>query len=126
MKKILIIDDEKPIVEALNDKFIREGFEVLVARTAKEGWEKIETKKPDLTLLNIFMPGALGWETLEKIKTHPSSEINSLPVIIFSNMGGVKDIKRAKEMGAVDFIVKANFSLKEIVQKIRDALNLNQ
>lgn len=120
--KILIIEDEPPIVKALFDKLTREGFEISVARTGPEGWEKIKAERPDLILLDIIMPEMNGWEVFEKMKAYPDSEINSIPVIIITNSGSPDDVKRGKEAGAVDYLVKADFRLKEIVEKIRKTL----
>lgn len=122
MAKILIIEDEPPIVKALSDKLGREGFEVSVAGKGEEGWEKIKTEKPDLILLDIILPEMNGWEVLEKQKAHPDHEINSIPVIIITNSGAPSDVRKGEEMGSVDYLVKADFRLKEIVEKIRKVL----
>jgi len=116
-KKILIIEDDEFLRMLIAKKFIGEEFEVVRAIDGRDGLEKIEKEKPDLVLLDLVLPGMDGFEVLEKIKNGPMGA--STPVIVLSNLGQQKDIDKAKELGAIDYLIKSNFDSIEIVEKVR-------
>lgn len=122
-RKILIIEDDKFLRELCEKKLKQEGFEVVVAIDGKEGLEKIKTEKPDLVLLDIILPGISGFDILETIQL--DAEINNIPVILLTNLGQEEDIKRAKDLGAKGYLIKANVFPSEIVKKIIEVLNNN-
>lgn len=115
---ILVIEDDKFLTDLIAQKLSREKFEVRVAVDAKEGLKAIEEKRPDLILLDLILPGLDGFEFISLLKKN--SQISSIPVIVLSNLSGKEDIERAMTLGAADFIIKAEFSLSGIVDKIRD------
>jgi len=119
-KTILIIEDEKDLRFFLSSAFSQEGFEVMEAIEAEEAFEKIKQKKPDLILLDIFLPKKSGFDFLIELKKNPNWE--QIPVIILSNLGQREEIERGMELGAVDFLIKANFTLEEIVQRVKKFL----
>lgn len=114
-KKILIIEDEIVLAEALKEKLTNIGYEVEVVFDGESGFEKIKERKPDLLILDILLPGINGYEVMEKLK----KESISLPILIVSNSGQPVELDRAKELGANDFIVKIVFSLKEVAEKVK-------
>lgn len=120
IKKIFIIEDEKPLSEALVTRLKNVGFETETAFDGAEALEKLKTLTPDVILLDIILPKMDGFAVLEKIKE--DIKIKDIPVIVLSNLGQDADIKRALEMGAVDYFVKTQHSLAEIVALIKTYL----
>lgn len=116
--KILLAEDDKFISRAYTDGFKRAGLEVINAYDGNETLEKAKTEKPDLILLDLIMPEKNGFEALTDIKTDP--ELKKIPVIVLSNLGQDSDIERAQELGAEDYMIKANFSMADVVNKIKE------
>jgi len=115
--KILIAEDDNFLLLAVKDKLGRAGFDVITAVNGIEALEKMRSSKPDLVLLDLVMPQKGGFETLEEAQIDKT--LKKIPIIILSNLGHESDIKKAEELGAVDYIVKANFSLKKVVEKVK-------
>lgn len=118
--KIFIGEDDKFISRAYQDGFKRAGFEVDTGFNGDEVLEKIRQNKPDLLLLDLIMPQKNGFEVLGEIKM--DKDLNKIPIIVLSNLGQDSDIDRVKELGAYDYLIKANFSMKEVVDKIKEVL----
>ena len=116
-KKILMIEDEKIIVDLLKSKLEREGYHVLVGRDGVEGIEKMKQEKPDLILLDIVMPRKGGFEVIEE--RNKDEELKKIPVIVISNSGQPVELDRAKDLGAVDWLVKTEFDPKEVITKVK-------
>ena len=115
-KKILLIEDDEFLSEMLVKKFSSEGFNISLLKSAIDALEFIKTEKVNLILLDIILPGMDGFEFLKIIKENDKTK--DIPVIVLSNLGQDEEIKRAKELGAEDYMVKAHFFLKEIVDKV--------
>lgn len=120
MKKIFIIEDDKFLRDLMSEKLSSQGFEVFSAINGEEGIKKIQETKPDLLLLDLILPGMDGFEVLSKIKKIP--EISKLPVVVLSNLGQKEDIERGLNLGAVDYLIKAHFTPKEIIEKVKSIL----
>ncbi len=120
MKKILIIEDDVFLQGLEASKLKKDNHEVLTASNGEEGMEKIYESGIDLVLLDIILPQFDGFEILKKIKETES--LKNIPVIVFSNLSEEKDIKKAKELGAIDFLVKSNFTLDELTEHINKIL----
>ena len=117
-QKILMIDEDKFLRKVYRDKFSREGFEFLEATTGVEGLNKIISEKPDLVILDLILPGKSGFDVL--IETKMKKEIKDIPVVILSNLGQDLDIKRGMDLGAVDYLIKSEVSLSQVVRKIKE------
>ncbi len=117
MTKILIVEDDKFLRDLLGRKLQDEKFEVVTAIDGEEGIKKTEEEKPDMVLLDLILPSINGFEVLKKIKENPKT--SAIPVIILSNLGQKEDVERALNGGAKDYLIKANFTLDEILDKIR-------
>src|SRR5262245_27440864 len=102
-RKILIAEDEKPLSKALQLKFTSAGFTVTPAFNGEEVLELLKKEKFDLMLLDLMMPKLDGFSVLEELKR---GDIK-LPVIVTSNLSQPEDMKRVKELGAVDFLIKS-------------------
>ena len=116
-KKILLAEDDKFIAKAMKGKLERSGFEVLHARDGEEALSILKDTIPDIMLLDLVMPKKGGFEVLAAINL--DEKVKGLPVIILSNLGQDSDIQKGKELGAVDYMVKANFAMKEVLEKIQ-------
>lgn len=119
-KKILIIEDDKFLRELIAQKLSKEGFEISEAVDGEKGLTKIKEGGPDLILLDLILPGIDGFEVLSKAKSDP--KLSSIPVIILSNLGQKDEIEKGLKLGAVDYLVKAHFTLGEIIEKIKKSL----
>lgn len=119
-KKILIIEDEVTLLEAIEKKLKIEGFQAITAKDGKEGLKKIETEKPDLILLDIMMPVMNGFEVLEEMKR--KQYLPKIPVIIISNSGQPVEIEKALKFGVRDYLVKAEFSPDEVLDKVNNII----
>ncbi len=116
MKSILLIEDDPFLSNIYVIKLEEAGFEVDVLSGGKDAIKTIESKKPDLVLLDIILPDISGWEILEGIKK--SSEIKS-KVIILSNLGQKEEKEKGLEMGADHYLVKAYYTPTELVEQIK-------
>ena len=117
-RTILIVDDEETILQSLEGILTDEGFEVIRAESGLVALEKIEEVMPDLVLLDIWMPGMDGIETLVKIKeTYPH-----LQVVMMSGHGTIETAVKATKLGAYDFIEKP-LSLEKVLVSINNALD---
>lgn len=114
-KKILILEDEKPLAHALELKLTHEGFEVVTTDNGETGISILEKDKFDLVLSDLIMPGMDGFGLLEAIKNKKIK----VPVIVMTNLNQEEDKKRAFDLGAVDFFVKSNSTLSEIVEGVK-------
>lgn len=114
-KKILILEDEKPLAHALELKLTHEGFEVITTDNGEMGVSVLEKESFDLVLSDLIIPGLDGFGVLERIK----SKKIKVPVIVMTNLNQEEDKKRAYDLGAVDFFVKSNSTLSEIVEGVK-------
>lgn len=117
-KKILIVEDEKPIAKALELKLKHEGFDAKCAFNGEMALKVLEEEKFDLILSDLVMPTIDGFGFLQRLK----DQKNHTPVIILSNLNQQEDQKKAMELGAKDFFVKSNTPLSVIVTHVRDFL----
>ncbi len=118
---VLLIEDDKFLRELIVQKLEKEGFEVESAIEAKEAFKLMDEKKPDVVLLDLVLPGMDGFSITRKIKEN--SQTSDIAVIILSNLAQKEDFERAMSEGASDYLIKANFTLGEVVEKIRNVLN---
>ncbi|OGY45364.1 MAG: hypothetical protein A3A24_00380 [Candidatus Buchananbacteria bacterium RIFCSPLOWO2_01_FULL_46_12] len=114
--KILIIEDDKFLSRLIKDSLDPEKFEVAVALSADEGIDQAIIDRPALIVLDILLPGKDGFTCLREMKKNP--KIKNIPVIILSNLGQDEEIKKGRALGAVDYIIKANFSIDRVIKKI--------
>jgi len=101
-------------------KLKEDGFEVLEAADGEEGLKKTKDENPDLVLLDLILPGIGGFDVLAKIKE--DATLNKVRVIVLSNLGQKEEIEKGMSLGANDYLVKANFTPKEISEKVKKLL----
>lgn len=117
--KLLIIEDDELLVKMYSTKCSMEGLQVDTALDGEEALEKLEKNDYDMILLDLMLPKVDGFEVLEKLRA--SSWPNAKkPVIVFSNLGQQSDIDRAKKLGANDYLVKANLTPNQVIEKLRE------
>ncbi len=121
MKTILIVDDEQSIREILDGILQDEGFRTLVAETGEEALALLGEETPDLVLLDIWLPGIDGLETLRHIRENHPEQV----VIMMSGHGTIETAVKATKLGAYDFIEKP-LSLEKVLISIENALKVNR
>ena len=120
-KKVLVAEDDPSLSQILSSRLTRAGVEVVKAKTGEEALAAIRDAKPDLILLDLILPGKYdGFEVLEKLQEDPT--IGSRPVIIISNLGQESDIQKVKQLGAVEYFIKAQTSIDDLINKITGTL----
>jgi len=120
-KKVLIVEDEIALANALKLKFRHEGFEALTAENGQIGLEQAISQKPDIILLDLMMPVMDGKVMLKKLRE--IGEFKSTPVIILTNAGDVDNIRETQlYYNASAFLIKSNVNPDDIVKKVRDLI----
>ena len=118
-KTILFIEDDLDIQRLYSMKLDAAGFKVLLSVDAEQGLTQLKKQKPDLILLDIMLPGKMnGFEFLKTIKEDES--LKKIPVVVLTNLDTEKE--EALNLGAVDYIIKANINLNDIVEKVKSYL----
>ena len=118
---ILIVDDEPSILKSLGGLLSDEGFDVLTASNGYQALKVTDSESPDLVLLDIWMPGIDGIETLKQIK----KENPFIPVVIITGHGTIETAVKAIKLGAFDLIEKP-LSIDKIIVTINNALNFRR
>lgn len=118
-KRILIIEDEEQIIDVLDRKLKKEGFETLLARDGVKGLEKALKEKPDLILLDLILPWMDGMTLLSKLREDDDGK--KIKVIVLTNLDTAEKIYMSKEKGVFDYLVKTNWTLDDVVERIREA-----
>lgn len=116
-QKVLLVEDDLSLLKIYSNKLKINDFEVSIATTGDEGLRKAQVDQPNLILLDLILPGKDGFLVLEELKSSPSTD--QIPVIILSNLGQQTDIERGKRLGAVDYLVKSDISLVDLVGKVK-------
>lgn len=120
--KILLCEDEEFVAHLYKRRLELEGFTVLHAHNGQEALDMLRADMPDLVILDLMMPLKNGFEVLEEYRKNPPAPNTNIPIIVASNLGQSTEITKAKELGAVDFIIKSNISLKDLVAIVRTHL----
>jgi CheY-like chemotaxis protein len=120
MHKILVVDDMPASREALVRALRHEGYQTQVARNGVEGMVKLKAETPDLVLLDQMMPEVDGLTFLTGLRRFPKWK--QLPVIMFTGNQNKTNYAQAQNLGVVDYLIKANFTLPELLDRVRKAL----
>lgn len=119
-KKVLIAEDQSSLRDALSGKLIQEGFDIIETSNGKECLEAVDSQDPDIILLDMIMPKINGITVLEELKK--DREKSKIPVIVLTNLSSADDIYSAMERGVHDYLIKSDWSLEDIVDKIKEKL----
>lgn len=121
-QSIIVVEDESFLSKVLAERLEDEGFgHIDVAGNGEEALAMIKNHNPNIVLLDMILPKMNGFEVLEILQADP--KLKKIPVLVLSNLGQDQDIEQAKKLGARDYIVKSNFSLQKVVEKIMSILD---
>ncbi|KKR21914.1 MAG: Two component transcriptional regulator, winged helix family [Candidatus Moranbacteria bacterium GW2011_GWA2_39_41] len=110
---ILIAEDDKFLIKVYQTKLTKEGFQVEIATNGEEALKLAREKNPDLIFCDLMMPIKDGFETLKELKADP--KLKKIKVIILSNLSQEEDKKRVLDLGAEEYIVKADVPFSEVI-----------
>ena len=122
MTKIAIIEDDQVINQMYRMKFEAAGFDVATASDGEAGVAIVKKFHPDLMLLDLQMPNMNGVEALSLIRTLPSHK--QTPVIVLTNLGEEEAPDGLRKLGVHSYIVKADFTPRQVVERVKHALNI--
>jgi DNA-binding response OmpR family regulator len=120
MAKIVFVEDEPTLQKTLCDVLVREGYDVKTAFDGAAGLDLIKKEKPDIVLLDLILPKMDGFTVLKKMREDEG--MKDIPVMVLTNLEGTSDVERVLDLGATTYLVKANYELREVVEKIKKAL----
>jgi len=118
--KVLLVEDESFLRKMCSKQLVKEGFAVFEAKDGEEALNLFKENNVDIVLLDIILPSIDGFQVLKEIRSQKNKTKAQIPVIMLSNLGQDSDIKKAEDMGANDFMVKANFTSREIADKVKN------
>ena len=118
MSKILIVEDEISLANALKDKLEREGYETVIAVNGQEGIDKAVKTHPDAILLDIIMPVKDGITMLKEMKTIES--IKDIPVVLLTNLSDSNTTMQAISNGVHDYLIKSDWKIDDVVKVIAE------
>ena len=122
--KVLLVEDDSFLREICYKKLSKEGFDVFLAADGGEALKKVVKVEPNIVLLDIILPSIDGFDVLKQIRSNKNEIIKNVPVIMLTNLGQEEDIKKAQDLKANDYLIKAHFTTEEIVEKIKSQLRL--
>ncbi len=117
-KKILLIEDEPLLGNLLKQRLEKEGYSIYLAKNGEEGLNFLKKEKFDLILLDIILPKISGFELMENLKQDP--EVNKAPIVVVSNLGQDQDILKGQNLGAVNYFIKAQVTIEELVEYVNN------
>ncbi len=121
-KTVLIVEDEFPLLRVMEQKFKQEGFNVVLAKDGEEGLMKFRETTPDIVLIDIILPRMDGMTMLGKIRQEPTGQ--HVPIILLTNLSDAEKVKEGIQQGVYDYLVKADWKLEDVVQKVRERLEM--
>lgn len=119
-KIILIVEDESSLLLVLHDRLLSEGFQILKAKNGQEALALALKEHPDLILLDLLMPVMDGITMLRKLREDAWGK--NANVIVLTNLGGDEKLVEAKTLGVTDYLVKADWKIEDVVQKIKNQI----
>jgi len=119
-KKVLLIEDEMRLHKMFEEVFKQDGVDLISAYDGALGLKVAEENYPDLIITDIILPKKNGFEVLKEIKSNPKLE--KIPVIVLTNLEESKDVEKMLSLGAHTYLVKANYSVPDILKKIKEIL----
>ena len=119
-KKLLVVEDDFFLIKIFQAKLTHEGFEVQVASDGELALEILKTFIPDMILLDLVMPKKDGFEMLKDLNAN--KKLKDIPFIVLTNLGQETDIERVKKFGIIDYLVKADTPIQQVVDRIKKAL----
>ncbi len=122
LKSVLVVEDDPFLGSLLPNRLSKAGFSVTRASDGEEALEMLKTMKPDLILLDIILPKKSGFEVMEEIQKDPL--LKRAPIVIISNLGQDEDVARGRQLGAIEYYIKAQTSIEDLVGKVEQLLGV--
>ena len=119
---ILLVEDDDLLSRAYHDGFEKAGFSVVAASDGAEAEKILEEVHPDVIVLDLVMPVKNGFTVLEDLRAK-KEEYKHIPVIVLSVLAERSDVERAHELGAIDYLIKSQFSMQEVIGRVSDQIN---
>ena len=119
-KKIIFIEDESELQRMVTGILAKDGYQVFAALDGETGLKLVEKELPDLVLLDLILPKKDGFEVLRELKQNEKTK--KIPVIILTNLEGGTEIEKVLSLGATTYLVKTNYRLQEVIEKIKSIL----
>lgn len=119
-QRVVILEDDLALANSLSAALERDGYTVFSAVDGETGLRIIEEKKPVLIILDIVLPRKSGFEVMEEISSR--DDLKKIPVMVLTNLESSEDVNRMLELGVKSFLVKTNYSLEEVVAKVKELL----
>lgn len=120
--KVLLVEDDPFLGDICSKKLVKEDYTVYRAIDGMQALEGAKRIYPDIILLDIILPAIDGFQILHEIRNSDNKRLAKVPIIMLSNLGQDDDVKKANEMGATDYMVKAHFTTDEIATKVKSIL----
>ena len=122
MNKILLVEDDPFLSSLLKNRLQKEGIDVVLSRDGEEALRILKSEKINLVLLDIILPKKSGFEVMEEIKNDPYLQGQGVSVVVISNLGQEEDIIKCRNLGAIEYFIKAKTSIDELVEHIKTFL----
>ena len=119
-KRVLIIEDNSDVLTALTEQFQQEGCEVLGFTEGVSGLEGILSERPDVVLMDLWIPGIRGIELLKHLRQQPAGK--KIPVVVLTNVDEPAFVSEAAALGVSDYLVKLDHSVEDIVKRVKNIL----
>lgn len=117
---ILLVEDDKFLEDIFATRLQNEGYTIVVAGDGETGLKLASEKHPHLILLDIILPQMDGWEALEKLQGQEM--LRDIPVILLTNLGHEEDVEKGLKSGAVGYLIKAQYTPTEVINKVKEVL----
>lgn len=119
-KRVLLVEDDPLVSKAYAYFITKSGYIVDIALNVIEARKRINAHTPNIILLDIIMPGINGFEFLKELKKN--IKLQHIPVVMTSNLGESSAIERCKKLGAADYLIKSNFFMKDVLNRIESLI----
>lgn len=120
MSKVVLCEDDETIRDMYTLKFQESGFDIVTASDGETGLALIKDHKPDIALVDVMMPKMDGFAVLTELKKDESTK--NIPVLLLTNLGQKADVEKGKQLGAVNYIVKASLTPAQVVEEVKKHL----
>lgn len=119
---ILIVEDEKPLIKALTEKFAHEGFRVLSAENGEKGVQLALEASPEIILMDLIMPKMDGMTAIKNLRADDKTK--NIPIILLTNLYDNQQLAEAAKYGVFDYLIKSDWKLGDVVAKVKEKLHL--
>lgn len=120
-KKMLIIENEKPLLSIITDRFIKEGFEVISAANGKDGLDSALKNHPDIILLDIVIPVMDGATLLGELRKDPWGK--NAQIVLLTNLTNAEKKMKVYQKGIFEYLIKCDIAIDEVVDKVKKKIN---